>query len=204
MSSAIAFFDGRTNDSGITGTVTFHPNHEMEIRLAGFEPHSTHAIHIHEYGDLTGGCDTLGSHFNPTGVQHGSDTHMHQGDHHHGDLMNNITADKYGAVQLRYHSPYLTPSMVAGRSVVLHYYEDDLGLKGILVQDPQAGGLPDIRYYREMNFKELSELCNERKYKIQGGRSTESMIQKLEEESLKTGNAGGRMACAVIGLSKSV
>jgi len=200
MSSAIAFFDGRTNDSGITGTVTFHPNHKIEIRLSGFEPHSTHAIHIHEYGDLTGGCDTLGAHFNPTEVQHGSDTHMHQGDHHHGDLMNNITADPCGYVALDYHSPFLTPRMVAGRSVVLHYYEDDLGLQGTVVGG--GGGAGGFTYYRDMSFQDLSLLCSKRKYKIQGGRSRESMIQKLDTESLKTGNAGGRMACAVIGLSK--
>jgi Cu-Zn family superoxide dismutase len=201
MTSAIAFFDPRTNDSQISGTVTFYsrPDKMIKIRLKGLEPHSTHAIHIHEYGDLTGGCDTLGAHFNPTGAQHGSDTHMNQGDHHHGDLMNNITADPCGHVALDYYSPYLTPPMVAGRSVVLHYYADDLGLQGTVVGG--RGGI--FTFYRDMSFQDLSLLCSERKYKIQGGRSREAMIHKLETESLKTGNAGARMACAIIGLSQT-
>ena len=63
---------------------------------------------------------------------------------------------------------------------------DDLGL----------GGLYGTKY-SDMSNDELMLLCNQRGYT---GLSTKlSRILKLEEESKKTGNAGKRLDCAVIG-----
>ncbi len=47
--------------------------------------------------------------------------------------------------------------------------------------------------------KTLQEICKSVNYPHE---NRQQMINKLNKESLKTGNAGGRMGCAVIGLTK--
>ena len=53
----------------INGTIYFHQcNPKLPVKVKFFikgEPNKTHAIHIHEFGDMTNGCDTLGPHYNP-------------------------------------------------------------------------------------------------------------------------------------------
>lgn len=113
-----------------------------------------HAVHIHEWGDLTKGCDSLGPHYNPTQTTHGS-LFVPDRPRHAGDLINNLTFDARGRFEFVYDDDLLTlfgNDSIYGRSVVIHAEEDDLGL----------------------------------------GRG------KLRTESLKTGNAGKRIACAII------
>ena len=50
---------------------------QIEINLYAFEYLSVgktklHGLHIHEYGDILGGCGSAGSHYNPTGAKHGA------------------------------------------------------------------------------------------------------------------------------------
>uniref|UniRef100_A0A077K883 Superoxide dismutase [Cu-Zn] n=1 Tax=Penaeus japonicus TaxID=27405 RepID=A0A077K883_PENJP len=108
-----------------------------------------HGFHIHQLGDLTGGCKSAGGHYNPYMRPHGSplDRERHVGD------LGNILADATGRVVVNISDPLVSlvgPRTVLGRAVVVHAGEDDLG---------------------------------------DGG----------NEDSLKTGNAGGRVACGVIG-----
>ncbi|XP_047487608.1 superoxide dismutase [Cu-Zn]-like [Penaeus chinensis] len=108
-----------------------------------------HGFHIHQLGDLTGGCKSAGGHYNPYMRPHGSPEHSER---HIGDL-GNILADATGRAEVNITDPLVTlvgPRTVLGRAVVVHAGEDDLGRGG-------------------------------------------------NEESLKTGNAGGRVACGVIG-----
>lgn len=146
--------------SDLKGEIRFHqccsnsPT-KVSINITGFKPNQTHAIHIHEYGNITS-CMKAGGHFNPKNKKHGF--YLWDGKNRHaGDLINNITSDRYGNVKIDFEDNLLSlfPNdfCIIGRSVVIHEKKDDLG----------RGGNP---------------------------------------ESLITGNAGGRMVCAVIGIDK--
>jgi len=156
--NAIATITSQT----VNGYVFFHQCNSaspvsVAFRLTG-PRNQTHAIHIHEYGDLRRGCDSLGPHFNPTNTTHGS--FLYNMPRHAGDLINNLTFDNNGNFKDEYEdssiSLYNYSKCILGRSIVIHEGVDDLGLG-------------------------------------QG---------KAREESLKTGNAGKRIACAVIGLAE--
>ncbi|KAG1872506.1 superoxide dismutase, partial [Suillus subalutaceus] len=120
-------------DSPVTGTITFEQSSADGPNL---DPSSLRGFHIHSLGDLSDGCMSTGSHFNPYDKTHGapSDSVRHVGD------LGNIKSDEYGTA---------TYFLQGQRAVVVHAGVDDLG-------------------------------------------------QGSNEESLKTGNAGGRAACGVI------
>jgi len=111
-----------------------------------------HGFHIHQFGDMSQGCESMGPHYDPEGVDHGD---LDQG--HVGDL-GNITADDSGTstVKIVAERVDLTGEQsVVGRGIVVHADKDDLGKGG-------------------------------------------------DAESLKTGNAGDRLACGVITLKETV
>lgn len=158
MRNAIAYFDPAHNSYGIGGVVRFHqcaPGSPTKVHFdfRGIKPGAVHAIHIHEYGNLTEGCKSAGAHWNPTGSVHGSI--RVGGPRHAGDLINNIQGDDQGKFVFTYSDPMVTleDGGAIGRTVVLHAKPDDLGLGG-------------------------------------------------NAESKKTGNAGDRIACSVIGIDK--
>lgn len=116
------------------GHVYFHQCHKnnfvnVKMIFSGLKPNKTYAIHIHEFGDLRHGCESLGGHWNPDHTTHGSFLYPNQC-RHAGDLINNIQTNKYGKFECVYKDPMFTltnPSSVIGRSVVLHGHADDLG-----------------------------------------------------------------------------
>jgi len=119
-------------------------------QIVGLSP-GKHGLHIHEFGDLSNGCESAGGHYNPDDVDHGD---LEQG--HVGDL-GNITADDTGFADFLITATRVDLTgdrSVVGRSIVVHSQADDLG---------------------------------------QGG----------DSESLKTGNAGERLACGVIVLHEN-
>ncbi|KAH9936417.1 superoxide dismutase [Fomitopsis serialis] len=101
-------------------------------------------------GDLSSGCASAGSHFNPLSQAHGAPIDVSR---HVGDL-GNIQSDAQGGSKFTIEDSLVSlngPLSVVGRAIVLHEGTDDLG-------------------------------------------------RGKNEESLKTGNAGGRAACGVIGV----
>ena len=198
---AIAIFNPEINN-GISGRVVFtqknrDSNTEVDIDLSGFKLFNTnvHAIHIHEYGDLTEGCKSLGSHYNPYNELHGN-IEINDKKRHVGDLVNNIVPDIHGNVKLKYVDNLVKlfgPRNIFGRSVVIHALPDDLGLQGTLIN----GQFVEYRNLPEANLKIL---CSQRNYKEVTTKT--QMINKLNKESKTTGNAGQRIACAIIGISK--
>ena len=122
----------------------------MNYEIYGLQD-GLHGFHIHEFGDLSDGCNTACSHFNPFNKKHGG---LHSKERHAGDLGNIESINKKSIGELFVQDLCLVrnrKTSVLGRMFIIHDKEDDLG---------------------------------------EGG----------DEESLKTGNAGARLACGVIGL----
>jgi Cu-Zn family superoxide dismutase len=64
-------------DSTVRGLVSFSQGAaDQPVNIAcsvkGLNPNGKHGLHIHEFGDFTGGVGTTGTHFNPRGKKHGS------------------------------------------------------------------------------------------------------------------------------------
>lgn len=86
-----------------------------------------HAIHIHEFGDLSEGCNRCCSHYNPFNLNHGGPLSVVR---HIGDL-GNIVANENGIANFSITDNLVRLSgnySVIGRSIVIHEDEDDLGL----------------------------------------------------------------------------
>ena len=65
--NAICIFTNNINKN-IKGSVVFKPTLrglQIKIKMEGLKS-GKHGFHIHEYGDLSEGCSSLCSHFNPT------------------------------------------------------------------------------------------------------------------------------------------
>jgi len=113
--------------------------------ISGLTP-GKHGFHIHEFGDMSDGCKSMGAHYNPDGVDHGDLAEGHVGD------LENVVANESGVAKFSITAKrvdLLGDRSVIGRGLVIHEDEDDLGKGG-------------------------------------------------DAESLKTGNAGERLACGVI------
>jgi Cu-Zn family superoxide dismutase len=142
----------------VKGYITFHQcknrrSTNVKINLYNLKSNSVNAIHIHEYGDKSDGCISLGSHWNPKNTTHGSI--IIDMDSHAGDMINNIHSNSRGEFNYEYEDNRIklrgnVNQSIIGRSIVIHEGEDDLGLGNNI-------------------------------------------------ESKKTGNAGKRLECSVIG-----
>ena len=87
-----------------------------------------HGFHIHQYGDMTDGCQSMGTHYNYHNLYHGNltDTCKHMGD------LGNITADNTGKCYVHVKTELSLNGLysIVGRSMVVHEKEDDLGRGG--------------------------------------------------------------------------
>ena len=141
--------------SNVKGIIKFSQiNHKVKINyhIEGLS-NGLHGFHVHEYGDLTDGCTSSCSHFNPFNAEHGGPKSKIR---HVGDLGN--VKSKNGLAKGTIIDSLISLNLksvccIIGRCIVVHEDEDDLGKGG-------------------------------------------------NEESKKTGNAGKRLACGVIGLCK--
>ena len=95
----------------------------IHINLKGLPP-GPHGFHIHEYGDLSEGCNSACVHYNPTGANHGG---LADSDSHAGDL-GNILADDQGICQMDIQTNKFQIQDILGRSLIIHAYADDLGV----------------------------------------------------------------------------
>ncbi len=155
------------NDNGVSGTVHFFDTGdgvEISYDIFGLSD-GEHGFHIHEYGDLTDGCDSACSHFNPFNTTHGG---LDSKVRHEGDLGNIVARGGRAKGKMLAKKLSLNPSQITsilGRMIIVHQDRDDLGLGGLNSE---------------------GEVINE----------------KVHKESLKTGNAGKRLGCGVIGIQE--
>ena len=202
--------------NGVAGTLLFTDvsgGTEVRVRLEGMAPYAVHALHIHEFGDLTKGCKSCGGHYNPDNTTHGSYLFPDK-PRHAGDLRNNVVADRDGKVCEKFTTRLFRVNEVIGRSVVLHRLPDDLGSGGLFLDPATApdGFVPYKKLLQEAQKdptssqgKRLGEMIAERypNFYAKNARDPLALYHKLMSESKKTGNAGSRMGCAVIGRSKA-
>ncbi|KAH0471025.1 hypothetical protein IEQ34_000748 [Dendrobium chrysotoxum] len=132
---AVAVLKG---SSQVEGIVTLFQENDgspttVKVRVSGLTP-GPHGFHVHDYGDITNGCISTGSHFNPNKMTHGApkDNIRHAGD------LGNIFANSDGVAEATIvdaQIPLRGPTAVIGRSFVVHELEDDLG-KGVVGLTP--------------------------------------------------------------------
>ncbi|CAG4980565.1 unnamed protein product [Parnassius apollo] len=84
-----------------------------------------HGLHVHEVGDLSQGCDSIGAHYNPSNTVHGGPNDPPD-KRHAGDL-GNIVADETGRATFRIVDNVLKVWDIIGRSVAVTEKRDDLG-----------------------------------------------------------------------------
>ena len=155
------------NDNGVAGVVRFQDTGQgvkINYDITGMAD-GEHGFHIHEYGDLTDGCQSACTHFNPFGTTHGG---LDSKVRHEGDLGNIVSRNGRAKGSLVAEKLSLNPrdvTCIVGRMIIVHEDRDDLGLGGL----DKDGKIID---------------------------------QKVHEESLKTGNAGKRLGCGVIGFQE--
>jgi Cu-Zn family superoxide dismutase len=142
----------------INGHVIFTENAtrggvDIHVDIQGLRKNAKHGFHIHEYGDLSDGCESMCAHFNPLGKKHGGPNSQER---HVGDLGNLVT-DHNGVARYTFSDDVIRlrgyKYNIIGRGLIIHENPDDLGLGG-------------------------------------------------DKMSFVTGNAGKRIACAVIGYAR--
>ncbi len=127
-----------------------------------------HGFHIHQHGDTANRCKASGGHFNPFGFDHSGPDSEER---HVGDL-GNIEVGSNHAASIDIEDDVVSlhgPHSVIGRTIVIHAGEDG---------KIQIQLVPELVLKGFLSFPDLG----------QGG----------DSGSLKTGNAGSRVACGII------
>lgn len=118
------------SNGAVSGTIKFICSIEKgavhivgEVR--GLTP-GKHGFHVHQFGDTSDGCTSMGPHYNPAGHSHGApgDAARHVGD------LGNIEADGKGVARVDLWDSLVTlkgEQSIVGRGVVIHGGVDDLG-----------------------------------------------------------------------------
>ena len=132
---------------------------------------------------MTDGCTSAGPHFNPYGKPHGGpkDANRHVGD------LGNIQSDDRGEARFSFKDAVIS---LNGYNSIIGCVSDKLVLARSLIFFPQPC------YCRSYG---KSPSCTYGKYFLILRQGTDDLGRGNNEESLKTGNAGGRAACGVIG-----
>jgi len=129
---AVALLQGNSAVTGIMNFTQSVPTGPVTVtgRISNLDPNALRGFHVHQFGDLTGGCDSAGGHFNPFNSTHGgrNDTVRHVGD------FGNLESDANGVASFSFEVDLLSlngPASIIGRAIVVHSGTDDLGRGGV-------------------------------------------------------------------------
>ncbi|XP_045485088.1 superoxide dismutase [Cu-Zn] 5-like [Pieris rapae] len=115
--------------NNIQGNITFTQVDDQKVHVEGVViglPAGRYGFHVHEKGDLSGGCASAGPHFNPEKKQHG---HPNDQNRHVGDL-GNVVFNEDSVATIDFMDTMIAlygPHCILGRSIVLHESDDDYG-----------------------------------------------------------------------------
>ncbi|KAL0809077.1 hypothetical protein ABMA28_012707 [Loxostege sticticalis] len=128
--SAVAMISSQSCcKANVMGVIRFQQSEEGPLvadgSIDGLSPSSLHGLHVHDAGDLSQGCESIGGHYNPYGSPHGGPEDP-QDRRHAGDL-GNIVADENGRATFRILDNVLKVWDIVGRSVAVTEKKDDLG-----------------------------------------------------------------------------
>ncbi|KPJ14045.1 Copper chaperone for superoxide dismutase [Papilio machaon] len=114
--------------TNVLGVVRFQQTREGSLIadgcIDGLTP-GCHGLHVHEVGDLSQGCKSIGEHYNPLSATHGAPNDPEH-KRHAGDL-GNIVADETGRATFRIVDNVLKVWDIIGRSVAVTERGDDFG-----------------------------------------------------------------------------
>lgn len=124
------FIISPTGKNKVNGQITVTQKSSGVIfkgRIRGFEPNSSHGIHIHEKPDCGNNAKNAGGHFSPDKNNHGA---LLENKSHAGDL-GNIKANKNGIASFIIKTNKLSldsslKNSIKNRSMVIHGGVDDL------------------------------------------------------------------------------
>ncbi|MCA9213148.1 MAG: superoxide dismutase family protein [Planctomycetales bacterium] len=120
-----------TEGSECRGVVKFQAMDDGKVKItasvSGLKPGQEHAIHIHEFGDITDlSGKSAGGHFNPGNTPHGLPPAKNR---HAGDL-GNLKADAKGKASFELtvdNISIASERAILGRAIVIHALPDDGG-----------------------------------------------------------------------------
>ncbi len=95
----------------------------VKVNMRHIHPVGAHGLHVHQTGDLSNGCESLGGHYNPLNNDHGT---RHSSVRHIGDY-GNVYSDINGDINETF-TVYSPIHSIVERGIVLHKNRDDEGL----------------------------------------------------------------------------
>ena len=127
LGAAVAMMGGLIGAGKVEGVIRFvqvdKENCVVDGTIDGLKAFGQHALAIHECGDISEGCSSVGEHFNPRNMRHGS---PESNERHVGDL-GNIVADEMGRSEFKFSDSLVKVNDIIGRSIVVAEGKDDFG-----------------------------------------------------------------------------
>jgi Cu-Zn family superoxide dismutase len=127
LHDAIALISG----NGIKGRLYFKESKPDKVLISGIVEglaKGPHGMHIHQYGDLSKGCNSTGGHFDAH-VAHQHHSNRTDPSGHTGDF-GNIWANDSGVANVNINDSFVQlhgPASIVGRALLIHVNRDDLG-----------------------------------------------------------------------------